>query len=71
MRARLELWAYRTPWGLAAVEAVVFGILASLAFGFAVGIAVAVVGFVAFGWSFSRGPGRRSLERRIADRDSN
>jgi uncharacterized protein (DUF2062 family) len=35
------------------------------------GIVFAAVALIAIGWSTSRGPARRSLERRIQRRDSN
>jgi hypothetical protein len=65
VRARLEEWVYENPWSWAGVQAVVFGIIGFAVFGTAVGIAVAVVAFIALGWGASRGPARKSLERRV------
>lgn len=77
MRAKLEVWAYRNPWMYAACMAL-FGLgISALEFrlgshlGAIVCLVIAVVGFVALGWSASRGPGRHSLERRIQQRQSN
>jgi phosphoglycerate dehydrogenase-like enzyme len=67
---RLEEWAYENPWYWGAVEAVVFGIIGFAVFGLAVGIAVAAFAFVVLGWSESRGPGRKSRERRMGKRRS-
>ena len=65
MRVRLEQWAYENPWLWAAVEGFVFGLIGLALFGLAIGILLAVAAFVALGWSASRGPGRKSLKRRI------
>jgi hypothetical protein len=70
VRARLEEWVYENPWSWAGVQAVVFGLIGFAVFGWAIGVAVAVVAFIALGWIASRGPGRTSLERRISRRRS-
>jgi hypothetical protein len=66
--ARLEEWAYENPWSWGGVEAVVFGIIGFAVFGPVVGIAVAAFAFIVLGWSASRGPGRKSRQRRIGRR---
>lgn len=64
--SRANDWAYRHPWGWAVVGGALAFVSALIALrSIVIALAIAPVWFLVTGWSVSRGPGRKYLERRL------
>jgi hypothetical protein len=71
MRAALENSVLQHPWVYAAIVAGAGAVIWMVVLSVPAGAVFGLVGFAGAGWSVSRGPGRRSLERRIVRRHPN